>query len=287
MVKTLNYISKNDFTFSTAVMLCFVGLIFASSATAIDWPDRNISDWNKEQKLVATNMAGALLIMGWGIANWDYFQTRPNAKTEGWFSENTKYGGADKLGHFYSTYALSHGLSSLYEHWGYSSDQASVYGAWSSLGMMGLTELGDAFSDYGFSYEDMVMNTIGSYTGYLMRTRPELKRKIDFRVEYSFKFEEQDIITDYDNLKYLVALKLDGFDRLRASPLRYVELQLGYYTRNYSDPNDEKHERNIYAGLGLNLSRVFSDLSLRKVSRVFNYLQLPGIYVEQNKDLND
>jgi hypothetical protein len=268
-------------------MLCFVGSIYALTATAIDWPDRNVADWSKEQKLAAANMAGALLITGWGIANWNYFQTRPHAQTEGWFGENTKSGGADKLGHFYSNYCLSHGLSSLYEDWGYSYDLASVYGAWSSFGMMGLMELGDAFSDYGFSYEDMVMNAIGSYTGYLMRTTPELKRKIDFRMEYSFKFEEQDIFTDYENTKYLVALKFDGFDHLQTGPLRYLEFQFGYYTRNYSDSNHEKRERNIYVGLGLNLSRVFADLSFRKMSRVFNYLQLPGTYIDVNKDLND
>jgi len=286
-MKILSATRKIDTCFWLGVVLLCFGSIFVLPAAAIDWPEKNVSEWNKEQKLVATNMAGALLITGWGIINWDYFQTRPKTHSEGWFGENTKYGGADKFGHFYINYGLSQGLSSLYEHWGYSYNQAAAYGALSSFGMMGFMELGDAFSSYGFSYEDMVMNAVGSYTGYLMWTRPELKRKIDFRVEYSFGFNEPDIFTDYDNLKYLVALKLDGFDRLRDGPLRYMELQLGYYTRKYSQSNHEKRERNIYVGLGLNLSRVFADLSFRKISRVFNYLQLPGTHVDLKKDLND
>jgi hypothetical protein len=188
------------------LLLLFSGSMFALSTEAVEWPDRNVSDWDKEQKLVATNVAGALFITGWGIANWDYFQASPSAQNEGWFGEKTKEGGADKLGHFYVNYALSHGLSYLYERWGYPHNQAAVYGAWSSFGLMGLMELGDSFSDFGFSYEDMLMNAVGSYTGYLMWTRPELMRKIDFRVEFTPEFDEPDIFTDYENLKYLVAL---------------------------------------------------------------------------------
>jgi uncharacterized protein YfiM (DUF2279 family) len=267
--------------------LLLAGSMTASSAAAIDWPDANVSDWNKEQKLIAANAAGSLFILGWGIVNWDYFQSRPHSKNEGWFGEDTDEGGADKLGHFYACYLLSHGLAYRYERWGYRHDRAAVYGALSGFGLTGLMELGDSFSAYGFSYEDMAMNTLGSLAGYLLWTHPELMRKIDIRVELMPRFDQADVFTDYQHQKYLVALKLDGFDGLRDSPLRYLDLQLGYYARNYPQSSSGTSERNVYIGLGVNLSRVFADLSWRKTARVFNYLQVPGTHIDLRRDFND
>jgi hypothetical protein len=62
---------------------------------------------------------------------------------------------------------------------------------------------------------------------------------------------------------------------------------VGYYAQNYSQTIPDERERNVYVGIGLNLSRVFSDLSYRKTARVFNYLQLPGTYADLDKDLNE
>ena len=69
---------------------------------------------------------------------------------------------------------------------GISKDQAIRWGALSSLGVTGLIEVGDAFSDrYGFSYQDMLFNTLGVTAGYLLWSFPDLSRKIDLRVEYN------------------------------------------------------------------------------------------------------
>jgi hypothetical protein len=232
-------------------------------------------------------MAGGAFILGWGIANWDYFRNSPVAHTEDWFGEDTKEGGADKLGHLYTNHVLAHGLSWLYERWGFSHDQAAAYGALSGFGLTGLMELGDSFSDYGFSYEDMVMNAIGSTTGYLLWKYPGLGRRLDIRMELTPRFDKADAFTDYEHMKYLVALKFDGFDTLRKSPLRYLDLQLGYYARGYSQTVPGARERNLYVGLGLNLSHVFDRLSWHRTARVFNYLQLPGTHADLEWNLND
>lgn len=268
------------------IVLLLLAMGTQQRAFAQEWPSLDLSEWSREDKRFAVNLAGAAFITGWGIANWEYFQHSPHAGSEDWFGEGTKEGGADKWGHFYTTYALGHGLAYLYEHWGYGKREAAWHGAWSSFGLMGLMELGDSFSEYGFSYEDMVMNALGAYTGYLLKTRPELARKIDIRVELQPELDKTDVFTDYDNLKYLIALKLDGFERLNRGPLRYLELQLGYYARNYSHPDPERHERTLYIALGLNLSRILRDLSYPRAGRVFNYLQVPGTYVEHGNDLN-
>lgn len=53
--------------------------------------------------MIYTNIIGAGFIATWGTAFWNYFDSKPVMRNEGWFGKDTKYGGADKLGHLYST----------------------------------------------------------------------------------------------------------------------------------------------------------------------------------------
>lgn len=238
------------------------------------------------EKMVAVNAGAILAIAGWGVAFWDYGESSPSLKDEGWFGEHTDKGGADKLGHFYTNYLVGRSLSSLYESWGYEHERAALYGALSSFGVMGFMEIGDSISDYGFSHSDLIMNLLGSCAGYLLDTHPELARKIDFRVEYIPDFQEADIVTDYERMRFLVAVKLDGFDAITNEYLKYLELHLGYYVDGYREAGDDR-SRNIYAGVGINLSRIFRELSCPRTAKVFNYYQVPYTYIKLNKDLDE
>jgi uncharacterized protein YfiM (DUF2279 family) len=238
----------------------------------------------KEEKLYITNLGGLAVLTTWGIISWDYGERNSHAKSEGWFSQNTSEGGADKLAHFYASYLASHGISSLCESWGYSIDNASQYGALSSFGLMSFIEIGDSFSNYGFSYEDFLMNFLGCSAGYVLYKYPEYARKIDFRIEYIPDFSVKDMSTDYENMKFLLAVKMNGFDSIQNTYLKFFEYHMGYYARGYSDDNKGK-KRNIYVGLGINLSKIFSDLSHKRVSKVFNYYQFPYSYLQVKREL--
>ncbi len=265
-----------------AFLMLFISFLSIKPVYGFDW-DLNLT---KEQKLLAANVGGALFITGWGIVKWDYFQNGPTARTEEWFGRDTKEGGADKVGHFHINYTLSHIFSGLCEHWGYPKEKAALYGTLSSFGLMSYMEFGDSFSDFGFSYEDFIMNALGSYVGYYMYIHPELSEKIDFRIEYRPSLSEQDFFTDYERTKYLVALKLEGFDAIENDYLKYLEVHLGYYARGYSEVNI-KDERNVYVGIGINISRIFSKMSYKKTAKFFNYYQPPFSYVEFRNNLND
>jgi hypothetical protein len=259
-------------------LLITVLLLFPITASGFDW-----SETPKEKKVLYANAAGLAFITGWGIANWDYFSTAPTAKNEGWFAHDTKEGGADKLGHFYASYALSHFLGHTFENWGYSQKQGLKLGALSSFAIMNSMELGDSFSEYGFSYEDFVMNALGSATAYFIGTRPKLDKKIDFRIEYRPRFDTADIITDYDRQKFLMALKLDGFDRVTHPLLKYLELHVGYYARDFSDGTTPK--RTLYAGIGVNLSRILNGFSWNRLSTLTEFVQVPYTYKAFENDL--
>lgn len=233
---------------------------------------------SEKNTVLISNAVGLSLITTWGILNWDYFKRSPRRAEEGWFSDSTDSGGFDKLGHFHFSYSLSHLLAYIYEESGYSPESAARFGALSSFGMASWMEVGDSFSRYGFSWEDFLMNLVGSSTGYLFYTHPEIASKIDFRIEFDPDFSTTDFVTDYERQKFVVALKLDGFRFSQDNWLKYVELHLGYYTRGFPDRIDR--ERNVYAGIGLNISRLFKSLSMPRTSRVFDYVQVPHTYID-------
>jgi Predicted periplasmic lipoprotein (DUF2279) len=245
---------------------------------------------SKEQKALLLNAGGVLAITTYGLVFWDYFQTAPKADGEGWFGRTTKYGGADKLGHFWSTYAVGHLFSYVYRWWDFDREQANTLGALSSLSVQTLMEAGDAFSaDYGFSYEDELMNIAGAGAAYILGKYPELARKIDFRFEYRpTKFSDltHDVLTNYDNQRYLIALKLDGFDMFHDSYLSYLELQAGYYTRGYEewDPGKpDNRRRHLYFGVGFNVSKLVQNFV---DTGFFDYIQVPYTTIGVSKRLD-
>lgn len=231
-----------------------------------------------KKKILQSSLWGVGAITLWGIFEWDYFSNSPHCQSEGWFGSDTDNGGADKVGHAYSTYALSHALSSLYENWGVSKKKAALYGSTVSFALMGYLEFGDSYSDYGFSAEDFLANGFGAVIGYLLYRNDSLAEKIDFRWEFGLEPNKFDIFTDYENAKYLLALKFSGFESTKRSFLRNLEFHLGYYTRNYSD-DDLESKRNIYFGIGLNLSDILSRHSWDKTATALKYVQLPYTYI--------
>ena len=233
-------------------------------------------------------VAGGILL--WGTLNWDYFETTPQAGNEAWFGHGTKEGGADKLGHLYIAHIASQAFRAIYLDWGYGEDRAGKLGVLSSLGMTTLMELGDSFSrDYGFSYEDMLMNLAGAGFSYLTMRHPGLDRKIDLRAEYRPSLGEDfepDFFTDYEHLKYLLAIKGEGFDAIRHPWLKALELHFGYYARNYDSyrsAGPDHRRRSVYVGVGLNIGRLVRQWVK---APVFDYLQLPYTYLPLEHDLD-
>lgn len=240
----------------------------------------------KENKLLYTNIFAASLIGIWGLAEWDYGSADWHSADEGWFESDSKYGGADKLGHFWATYTFSDALTGLYTHWGYDAKTANNYAAVSAWIVQAFMEMADATSEsQGFSSEDMVMNTVGALTSVLMQRYPELDRKIDFRIEYVFNVDINGVFDDYSNQYYSMVLKLDGFDSIENTMLKYLEFHAGYYTRGYDDESEDE-QRSLYAGISLNFSRMFKQNDWNKTGKTLEYLQIPYTVLKASSDLD-
>ena len=238
------------------------------------------------QKLTATNIILASTVLGWGFSQWGYGEESYHTDNEGWFQRTTSNGGSDKLGHFYTNYVATRSLAPLYESWGYSKNEAGLYASFTSIMISGLLiEIGDGYSVHGFSQNDLLADSLGVGAGYLLYLNPSLANKLDFRVEFNpfVKTDNAtDISTDYERMKHLLAIKADGFEALQNTPLKYLELHLGYYTRNFNHDHLPLagRERNPYIGIGINLSKLLNP-TIGDYSKFFNYVQIPHTYLEK------
>ncbi len=276
---------------TATVILIFLILTDASAALVLNPKNSSdesfLSNLSKDEKYAYTNYAVIGAVAVYGAVKWNYFENGLQASNEGWFGKNTKSGGADKLGHLYSSYLTSRMSNALYLEWGFDEKEAAQRAAITSFIMSTATEIGDASSTkYGFSYEDFVSNSVGQLAAYYLETNPEINSKVDLRLEYNpAGGVNSDIVTDYDSMKYLVAVKLAGFDRVTSRPLKYLEFHFGYYSRNFDNGRTDQ-SRNLYAGIGINLSEILDDLSYKKTGKIFNYYQAPYTYIEGRRSLD-
>lgn len=256
--------------------------------TSVDAEDINLS---KTEKLTITNIGIATSVLTWGFTQWGYGEESWHMDDEGWFAKTTSNGGSDKLGHFYTNYLLARTMSPIYEDWGYSKKESALYGSLTSVMLSGvLIEIGDGYSEHGFSKQDFIADAFGAFGGYLLYLNPSVAKKIDFRFEYNpFRDtgtqNQTDFTTDYERMKHLMAIKGEGFELFENTPMEYLELHLGYYSRNFNHdslPIDGR-ERNLYVGIGVNLSKIFRP-TIGRYSTVFNYFQAPFTYIEKSNE---
>ncbi len=240
-----------------------------------------------QDRVVARDTAlAAGAFTAWGVTKWDWFQHSPKFHKEGWFGADTPSGGADKMGHLYTSYLLSEAM--VWDFKRNNVENPEDKAALAALGAMALIEVGDASSKkFGFSGEDLVSDAVGVGASWWLSKNPEWGDKIDLRMEYwpSPGFSgKYDAAADYSGMKHLVALKGDGFSSLRGTPLEYLELQAGYYTRGfrtYDVGHYDTPERHTYVAVGLNLPRIFGKESV--AGTFFKYYQPPNTYVEADK----
>jgi hypothetical protein len=158
-----------------------------------------------------------------------------------------------------------------------------------------MIEVADATSRHGFSVEDLVLDTLGAFTGYLRREYPGFERRVDFRVEYfpsygSLRGEDTDYASDYSGYKYLMAFKGDGFDSTSSTWLKYFELHCGYYTRGYQSQDGDHYgdpSRSLYAAVGLNLAHLFDQGGWHGTATFLRYYQPPYTYLPMDYDLDE
>jgi hypothetical protein len=229
-------------------------------------------------------------VIAYGLVFWNYGENEFNFQDDGWFEEDTKSGGADKVGHVVAARVMTAIFAAVNRHWGLDRKESALRAALTTFTYMSVMEFGDGFTRlHGFTYGDVVANGVGCLFGYLDETWPWFGRVFDLRWEYFpseqvWSGEDLDITTDYEGSAYLLAINTGALVSRRRHVLELVDLQVGYYTRHYQDLEGPP-ERHVFAGVGLNLSTVFRWLGMPRVGKVFEYWQPPYISLRLDWEL--
>lgn len=222
-----------------------------------------------------------------GAKEWAWGSAEFKFNNEGWFGLNTGSGGADKLGHLYSAYAMNEFLTYQMAKKGYNPESAALYSAYYAWGLMLYVEVFDGYSkDHGFSSEDLIANTTGIGISYLKTKYPDiLGDTLDLRIEYSPSdgMEGFHPVTDYSGMKYIAVTKLNGFDAFKNTPLKYFELQLGYQTRGFKKddrPYTNHKTTETFVGISINLDELIFKPYKKELGRLGQYIQAATHYIQ-------
>lgn len=264
-------------------------LLLVASGAAQAQEGYSLASWGEDLQATRWETGGVVAgVTALGVTSWNWGSSESfRFNPEGWFGNDTGSGGADKLGHAFTSYAMTNVLADRLVRQGRSPGRAALSAALTTQAVMLYVEVFDGFSgDHGFSREDMVMNLIGTGLAYARTVNPKLRDVLDFRLEYQASgYKGFRPLSDYAGQKYLLALKLGGFETLRQTPLRFFELQAGYYTRGFS--KEERADglvrrRQSFVGVGINLNELLlgqrqgAETGLKNAGRLFfEHVELP------------
>jgi Predicted periplasmic lipoprotein (DUF2279) len=223
------------------------------------------------------------LITYTGFKDWKWGSASFRFQSEGWFGMRTGSGGLDKVGHAYGAYMtaelLYYRLSM--QHGG--RPVRSIYPALFGTFLYQYIEFFDGFSiDHGYSYEDVIMNQVGVTLSLLRHASPRFGKLFDYRLFYypsggsSFR-----PMIDYEGQKFFGVLKLGGIPGVERTPLRYLELLGGYYTRGFPRyAQATLKSQHLFFGVGLSLSELIFKPLARERGEPFRFIDLASNYFQ-------
>ena len=203
-----------------------------------------------------------------GVVGWHWGDSGFHFEKDCWFCRDAHAGGMDKAGHMFTGYLVTDLLAQRIL--ANSNDPAGAEitaGIYAMTYMTGIEVLDGFTKKYGFSTWDLTADAIGVALGVARNVVPGMREKIDFRIMYTpVSYERPDVgpthmqfIPPYNRTRYIAALKASGFESLRETPLRYLELHAGFDARGYSSREQKlgyPREQNLYVGIGLNLNEL-------------------------------
>lgn len=231
-----------------------------------------------------------------GVRDWKWGTAHFRYVPEGWFGMDTGSGGQDKLGHAYTSYLQTEFLYLRLRAYHGERAAVTIYPPLFTWLIMLYVEFFDAFSvDHGFSYEDLVMDTVGVTAAFLRESFPAVGRAFDYRLEYFPSSRKAGFhpMLDYSGQKFLLAFRPGEVAPLGTTALRALELYLGYYTRGFQDKGPGQLKRShVFVGLGVDLqgalelmfgpSRANPGSIYDHVATALSVFQLPYGYPDQS-----
>ena len=227
------------------------------------------------RKLVASGLMAGIIgtTVTWSIDAWWQGRSHPfNFYSEGWFNDYSL--GVDKVGHAYSSYFYFHTFHNVMLWGGFDPSDALWWGAGISEFLALCLEVGDGFSTFGFSYEDLLSNTFGVTYGVLQTQIPVLQ---NFSLKWSYipvrQHDGLNFTQHYDAHTYWLSFNVHGLlpDELKEYWPEFIQLAAGYSV----DANQTRREGVI--GLDFNFE-VFRapNPDILLLQKTFNMFHVPA-----------
>jgi uncharacterized protein YfiM (DUF2279 family) len=219
-------------------------------------------------------------------------------ENEGWFGQNTYVGGADKASHFVSYYAVQRLATEYNKAFHLPRNQAAWIATGTSFLAGLMTEIGDGTNKYGFSWEDLTMDTLGAFSG-LAIVNFGLDDLIGFRAGWvpgSPDPEFGGLGRDYSSEIYTFDLKFKGLGKrahFNPGPAQYLLFSVTYGTKGYPYAPPEIRERQLGLELGINFGAIFEALKVPRnkwwgicLYTLFDIVRFPYTAIGWRYDLN-
>jgi hypothetical protein len=184
---------------------------------------------------------------------------------EGYWGRNTYVGGGDKASHLVSYYSVARLLEGVYEAFDLRGERAYTLASATSFVAGLATEIGDGTNKYGFSHEDLVIDTVGAASAFVL-AHYHLNDLIGFRAGIVPAPDVPEDVKDpngtgkdYTREIYTADLKLAGLSkRLDRSfgPARFLLVSMTYGVKGYPYAPPELRERQVGLEVGLNVAEL-------------------------------
>ena len=259
----------------------------AKDTTEVTDGFHHIDGW-PTRKIVATGLVGAIM----ATTLYDSYNTwwkgaaKPftflGHQEENWLSG--PHQGIDKPGHFFGTYALFKSIRNLLL-WGGADRNtafwwAAGFGLWNGFQI----EIGDAFSPYGFDYQDIVFDVGGVAFGMLQSEVPALDN-------FNFKFSywsntgiksPANFTRDYDAMVIWLTMNVHNIlpASIQNSWPEFLQLAVGYGV------DDQESRRKFAVGFDINIQAFTTqneDVLLAEKTFDLLHLPLPAIRIVEDK----
>jgi hypothetical protein len=177
----------------------------------------------------------------------------------------TYTGGADKASHFFFAYESTAILGEVYQAMGKPARESRLAAGAVAFAVGVLIEVGDGYRDFGYSWSDLVMNSLGILAAVGLESSG-LDDTMGFRIGW-VPYEKPEnmysfpLAATYSHEIYTADLKWNGaIRRMGGKPglARYLLTSVSYSTKGYRpdyfDPSVQ--ERNVGIEIGLNVAEI-------------------------------
>jgi hypothetical protein len=190
--------------------------------------------------------------------------------------------GADKVGHFFFSYAIADIYYQTLKYSGIGHKDSRLYSTILSAAYQTYTEIKDGFSKkWGFSWGDLGANTLGTLYP-LLQDQCDFLQNVNFKISFekSQRFEAGShnyVFDDYESTYHWMTINLSNLfsDEYQNFFTRFINLSIGHSVKGLDNSESANHE--FFVGIDWNIESLPGDSDILKLLKsIFNKYHLPA-----------